>query len=60
MRGGHLDIGLLGAFEVSKAGDLANWTTENPSLKPIFAGFDEIFVAAWSWFTPSYPFCSSF
>jgi 3-oxoadipate CoA-transferase, beta subunit len=46
IRGGHIDIALLGAFEVSEAGDLANWTTEDPNFAPGVGGAMDLAVGA--------------
>jgi 3-oxoadipate CoA-transferase beta subunit len=46
MRGGHLDICVLGAFEVSQAGDLANWHTGAPDAIPAVGGAMDLAVGA--------------
>ena len=46
MRGGHLDICVLGAFQVSKAGDLANWHTGEPNAIPAVGGAMDLAVGA--------------
>jgi 3-oxoadipate CoA-transferase, beta subunit len=46
IRGGHIDLALLGAFEVSEAGDLANWTTEDPNFAPGVGGAMDLAVGA--------------
>jgi 3-oxoadipate CoA-transferase beta subunit len=46
IRGGHLDISLLGAFEVSEQGDLANWTTADPAFPPGVGGAMDLAVGA--------------
>ncbi len=51
IRGGHIDICVLGAMQVSGRGDLANWSTGEPNAIPavggamdLVAGVKKIFV----------------
>jgi 3-oxoadipate CoA-transferase beta subunit len=46
MRGGHLDFCVLGAFQVSAAGDLANWHTGAPDAIPAVGGAMDLAIGA--------------
>jgi 3-oxoadipate CoA-transferase beta subunit len=46
MRGGHIDICVLGAFQVSATGDLANWSTGEESSIPAVGGAMDLAVGA--------------
>jgi 3-oxoadipate CoA-transferase beta subunit len=46
MRGGHLDICVLGAFQVAANGDLANWSTGEPGAIPAVGGAMDLAIGA--------------
>lgn len=46
IRGGHLDLCVLGAFEVAENGDLANWATSAADAAPAVGGAMDLAVGA--------------
>ncbi|WP_284945417.1 3-oxoacid CoA-transferase subunit B [Acidisoma cladoniae] len=46
IRGGHIDLCVLGAFEVAQNGDLANWATSNADAAPAVGGAMDLAVGA--------------
>lgn len=46
IRGGHIDVTILGAFEVAANGDLANWNMKVPNKGPLVGGAMDLAVGA--------------
>ena len=46
MRGGHIDICVMGAYQVSTRGDLANWHTGDPDAIPAVGGAMDLAIGA--------------
>lgn len=46
MRGGHIDVCVLGSYQVATNGDLANWELDDPTVPPAVGGAMDLAVGA--------------
>ncbi len=46
IRGGHIDLCVLGAFEVAETGDIANWATSDNDMAPAVGGAMDLAAGA--------------